>query len=188
MADIVLKSMAFYPRHYPGSIYTERLRAMLDVDMTTPDRFVRSMPFVGDDVTAGTENELQTVVKGEVEDVDLPQTLIRSSVYKNIRKRLKNGEISRQAKNTLDDYLFNNKDKVWENSWVRFPYHTLCPFARNVLKQDLKKDKSDAQSPSRSDAKTFFLRHHGESWLRVPVSYLFKLALADAQSPSRTDA
>ena len=180
MADTVLKRIAFYPKHYPGSIYTERLRAMLEVDMTTPDRFIRSMPFVGDDVTAGTENEFQTVVKGGVEHVDLPQTLIQSPVYKTIRKRLKNGAMPRHAGNTLDDYLFNNRDQVWENSWVRFPYHTLCPFARNILKKDLKKDKSDPQSPCRSDAKTFFIRHHGESWLRIPVSYLFKLALADA--------
>jgi hypothetical protein len=55
-------------------------------------------------------------------------------------------------------------------------------FADHVFRYDLRADKTGPQSGLRNDAGRFCFTQHGEEWLRVPVSYLLKLALADVVS------
>ena len=52
---------------------------------------IESLPFCGNDVTAGSETELQAVVMGKSENVDLPQTIQNSNYFKNIIKRACSG-------------------------------------------------------------------------------------------------
>lgn len=151
--------------------------------------FAESLPFSLDDVTAGAENELQVVVKGARRDVDLPLTIERSNYYANIKRRILAGETSRRAFTELDHYLNSNEDGIWENSWVRFPLRVLSPLARETLQVDLLADKSNPTGGSRSDVERFVFHEYGEKHLRVPVSYLIKLALADVLgAPKRPPA
>lgn len=152
-------------------------------------RFLRSdsaadlcIPFSNDDITVGVESELQTVVTGPWDKVDLPLAIEDSSFFRNIRKRMATGEMSRSIVNDLESYLRNNPGNVWENSWVRFPRNKLTIFADQVFRRDLLSDKNDPSSRPRSDADRFSFMKSGEEWLRIPVSYLLKLALADAIS------
>lgn len=140
---------------------------------------VRELPFIRGDVTAGTENELQVAVAGSRSEVDLPLTIEASNYYANIFRRAKSGDMSWQTGRNLDRYLAENRDNIWENSWVRLPYHRLNDTARAVLHDDLRADKSTTNDSLRNDSSQFFFHAKGEPWLRIPVSYLLKLALAD---------
>lgn len=141
---------------------------------------IQNLPFGLEDVTAGVENELQAVVKGNREEVDLPIVIEQSNYYANLAKRFLAGETSRQLLTQLEDYLQNNRKGIWENSWVRFPYRVLCTHAREVLSRDLLARKSDPQHGLRTDADRFLYKSGaGETHVRVPVSYLLKLSLAD---------
>ena len=53
-----------------------------------------SLPFGLADVTAGTENELQAIVVGKRNNVDLPVTVERSKYFANIARRVAFGEAS----------------------------------------------------------------------------------------------
>ena len=138
-----------------------------------------SLPFAGEDATAGTENELQVAVVGRRQDVDLPYSIETSSYFANLIRHAKTGETSFQPCRELERYLADNHGGVWENSWVRFPYKKLGESARVVLAADLRADKNDPASPERRDMERFFFEQAGETWMRVPISYLLKLALAD---------
>lgn len=154
--------------------------ARLGVDASSPARLLDALPFAGGDVTAGCENELQTAVLGVREDVDLPRYIQESNYYLNIIKRQKRGDLSRKAVDDLQKWLADNKRGVWENSWVQVSWDRLSPLARDVWQEDMKADKSVADSPRRSDAHKFERRSaSGEKQLRLPVSYLLKLALVD---------
>nr|NJM03323.1 hypothetical protein [Desulfobacula sp.] len=48
-----------------------------------------------------------------------------------------------------------------------------------MFKADLKSDKTRPDSENRTDADHFTLMKEGEEFIRIPVSYLLKLALAD---------
>lgn len=146
---------------------------------------VKTLPFLPDDVTVGTETELQVAVLGERSAVDLPLSIEASNYFADTRRRARSGDASPRVLSDLELFLDGNVEGVWENSWVRLPVSRLGDFARRVLGRDLGSDKSRPKSPLRRDIDRFFVEQGGETLLRVPVSYLLKLALADAGSPLR---
>ena len=137
------------------------------------------MPFVPGDAAAGVENELQTAVIGDSHCVDLPISIRESDFFRNIRKRVHSGESTGKPASELEKYLDVGHDGVWENSWVRFPRQLLSNFAQQVLNIDLLSDKRCPESHPRTDISRFVYSHHQEEWLRIPVSYLVKMSLAD---------
>ncbi len=141
---------------------------------------VESLPFSVGDITAGTESELQTVVVGEKSAVDLARTIEQSNYYANITRHIAAGDTPRRAITRLERYLNDNDEKVWENSWVRFPMAALSEFALQTFRSDLLADKRDHRRGMRADMGRFIIREDGETIIRIPVSYLLKLALAEA--------
>lgn len=135
--------------------------------------------FSGEDLTAGVENELQGAVEGDRSDVDLPRTIEASRYYANVLRRVGRGESPSRGRREVERFL-ENGDRVWESSWVRFPRAALHPAAEAVFAEDLRADKGDPASGPRSDAARMAFEQAGERWVRVPLSYLLKLALADA--------
>jgi hypothetical protein len=142
--------------------------------------FLERLPFSAGDTTAGTETELQAVVLGGRGKVDLPLTIEHSEYFANIAKRAASGDTPKKNFAFLERYLAGNKEEVWENSWVRFPRHRLSAFAQRIFETDLLADKSNPQAGKRSDAAKFCVTgSQGEELLRLPISYLLKLSLAD---------
>jgi hypothetical protein len=160
----------------------ETICNLLHVERTTGRTFIASIPFAPGDVTAGCENELQAVVVGGDQEVDLPMAIRESSYYRNLLKRAGAGDTPRSRVDALEEFLASNEDHVWENSWVRFPRAALSDYASQIFAKDLRADKSRRRGPKRKDAGRFTVAGEGEAFLRVPVSYLLKLALADAVS------
>ena len=144
-----------------------------------PEKDIASLPFTDNDITAGSETELQAVVIGQKEDIDLPQIIERSNYYANIAKRIAAGESPRRMIAEIDRYLNNNRDAVWENSWVRFPARLLSRIARETFEADLLADKQSPHKGKRTDANQFSVEHRGETMVRVPISYLIKLSIAE---------
>lgn len=142
-------------------------------------------PFSPLDTTVGVENEFQAAVIGPKEQVDLPLSIEQSNYFQNLVKRAARGDMSFSSVADLRRFLNENGDQIWENSWVRFPRHLLSRYADSILRHDLLADKSCPEGGSRSDCHRFLFQREGEKWLRVPVSYLLKLALADAVSNGR---
>ncbi len=157
----------------------ERISAAIGVNMQTTDGFIRSLPFVGGDATAGAENEFQAVVSGKRENVDLARVIETSNYYRNLVAQARAGETPERRVMALERLLKEKDGHNWENSWVWFPRRVLNGFANQVFNQDLKADKSMAASGYRRDAGSFVFDRNGEHQVRVPVSYLLKLALAD---------
>ena len=153
---------------------------LLGIDTATPEGLARTLPFTPSDTTAGAENEYQTAVVGNRHQVDLAREIEDSGFFRNMRKRALRGDTPRSTVTALEAFLSENDSGVWENSWVRLPIEALSPFARAVFKDDLRSDKGCAASPQRSDACRFSISHNGRDYLRIPISYLLKLALADA--------
>jgi hypothetical protein len=149
-------------------------------------RSIQALPFSLHDTTAGVENELQAVVAGSRDTVDLPRFIQESNYYKNILRRGRTGDAPKSAATELAAYLEDNPEGIWENSWVRVPLRCLSPFARGVFSRDLLADKSCCDGPLRKDCSRFRIRENGEELLRIPVSYLLKLALADATGTPET--
>ena len=160
-------------------IDTEECFQALGIEAGQKDLYDR-LPFVGDDMTAGSETELQAVVVGDCRQVDLPLTIQESRYFANLQRRTRSGETPPRLLHELHEFLHDNSQQVWENSWVRFARRRLSPFAEKVFERDLLADKELPQDGQRSDASRYqFAGAKGEPWLRVPVSYLIKLALAD---------
>jgi len=136
------------------------------------------LPFAPGDVTAGSEDELQAVVVGNASSCDLPITIRESRYFKNIARRSSSGEASRSTYLDLQGFL-EEHESVWENSWVRFSEHRLSSHALNTFLADLKIGERGQLKRRRSDSVKFTFEQAGEAWLRVPVSYALKLALAD---------
>ncbi|MFN2353093.1 MAG: hypothetical protein ABR512_01030 [Desulfopila sp.] len=136
-------------------------------------------PFIGSDTTVGMEYELQVAVEGKHTHVDLPLSIANSSYYKNVLKRSETGDISSELVEGLENFLYKNTTNVWENSWVRLPQDKLAPWTQQILAHDFLADKSDPGAGKRGDLHRFFCHHNGEQQLRLPISYLLKLALAD---------
>jgi hypothetical protein len=156
----------------------DRVREILGFDISSSKNRAASLPFSLRDTTAGAENELQAVVIGRREDVDFPQVIEASNYFRNVRKRMAAGEISRNAVSDLESFLNHNPEGVWENSWVRFPATVLNEYAKTVFERDLLADKTRAEVGRRQDAGCFFVTVNGREQIRTPVSYLLKLSLA----------
>lgn len=139
-------------------------------------------PFGDGDSSVGMEFELQVAVEGEPEDVDLSITIRNSDCYQNILKRTACEDLPPAALQSLEEYLYANKAKVWENSWVRLSVDRLTAFTGKILQRDLQADKSLPESAKRSDVSRFLFHQNGEEKLRVPISYLLKLSLANSLS------
>ncbi len=141
---------------------------------------IESLPFASGDITAGSESELQAVVMGDKASVDLPLQIERSNYYANIVRHIAAGDTPRRTIMELERFLNENPEGVWENSWVRFPERRLSSFAREIFQTDLLADKRDHRRGLREDQGQFAIQEQGERWIRIPISYLLKLALAEA--------
>ncbi len=139
-----------------------------------------TLPFANGDATAGCENELQTAVRGEAFSVDLPLVIRDSTFMRNIRRRSASGDTSQDVPARLVSWLNGNSSHIWENSWVRFPLSSLHPEAGNLLRNDLLKEHGNEFGAIRSDANRFFFIKQWKEWIRVPASYMLKLALFDS--------
>jgi len=178
---------AVLKRNYPREEVYKQSRAnstniadLLGIPSHDAEGYLDSLPFSRHDATAGSETELQAVVAGRKEDVDLPLTIEQSNYYANILKRAAAGETPKSLINDLERFLNDSPENVWENSWVRFPRRKLSAFAGRVFERDLLADKSNPSGGRRGDIERFIFRdHEGEEYLRMPISYLIKLALAE---------
>jgi len=135
-------------------------------------------PFAPGDVTAGSEDELQAVVVGSNDACDLPITIRDSRFLKNIARRSSSGEAPHKTYFELLQFL-SDSGQVWENSWIRFPERRLSSHALNTFLADLKIGEREQVKRHRADSVKFTFTQNGETWLRVPISYALKLALAD---------
>lgn len=140
--------------------------------------FLKYTPFNIDDITAGTETELQTAVEGKKDDVDLPQFILNSSFYKNLIKRCESEDISINKLKELNLLINSDKRTIWENSWVIIEKNKLEKNTYNVFLNDLKSDKERQDAHLRSDAESFFVTKNEKECIRIPVSYLLKLSFA----------
>ena len=168
------------PEAGSAPLNARRIFAQMGVSFASRDEMAATLPFSLNDVTAGSESELQAVVCGAKEDVDLPLLIEQSNFFANMMKRAAAGETPRKAVANLERFLTDNPSRVWENSWVRFPRRNLSRFAQEVLEKDLLADKKNPASGTRTDSARFVFRETpDEEMLRLPISYLIKLALAD---------
>ena len=152
----------------------------LGIHSASPGGLARSLPYTPKDTTAGAENEYQTAVLWDRHQVDLALEIEESRYYSNLNKQAQRGDTQKSKMIALERFLDGNSSQVWENSWVRLPMAALCRFARAVYKKDLRSDKCCNNSPPRSDSCRFSLTLNGIEYLRIPISYLLKLSLADA--------
>jgi hypothetical protein len=136
------------------------------------------LPFAPGDVTAGSEDELQAVVVGNSAACDLPITIRDSRFLKNIARRSSSGEAPRKTYLEVQQFL-SDTEQTWENSWIRFPERRLSPLALNTFLADLKIGERGQLKRHRADSTKFTFEQDGETWLRIPISYALKLALAD---------
>lgn len=166
-------------RNISENTRTQRAFAALGLRAGKPDAHLDNLPFSAQDITVGTEAELQAAVLGSKDKVDLPLAIETSAYYANLQRRIARGDAPRRALNKLESYLNENLANVWENSWVHFPLTQLNPAARAVWESDLQANKQDRQRGLRTDHARFLIEQQGELLLRVPISYLLKLALAD---------
>ena len=139
---------------------------------------LQELPFGPGDVTAGSEDELQAVVAGKSQFCDLPVTIRESKFYRNLAKRISSGEAPRQTYLEIEQFL-NDSVEVWENSWIRFPQRRLSTHALEVFRSDLGLELASSPKPIRTDSLRYIFEREGEPWIRVPISYSLKLALAD---------
>ncbi len=140
---------------------------------------VGSLPFAPEDITAGSESEMQTVVIGKRMDVDLPLVIEQSNYLENIRKRAKSGDTSTKIMTDLEQYLNANNEDVWENSWVRFSAKKMGKYTKLIFLHDLSADKENPLSGNRIDISRFLYQQNGEEYVRIPISYLLKISLVE---------
>ncbi len=175
--------------NYPDkldNVAQKSIRELAEVIGVKYDRLglnVGSLPFVPSDTTAGSEVELQAAVMGNKSNVDLPLFIEQSNYYANTRRRAKAGDTSRKVMTDLEKYLDMNTEGVWENSWVRFPWYKMGALAGNIFQHDLLVDKSNPSTGRRSDWGRFIFRKDNLDYIRVPISYLLKLSLAEIVDP-----
>ncbi|OPY85694.1 MAG: hypothetical protein A4E72_01863 [Syntrophus sp. PtaU1.Bin208] len=146
---------------------------------------VSLLPFAPGDATAGSEAELQAIVIGDRKTVDLPLTIEQSNYFADMLRRSAAGDTRKRNVTDLEVFLHNNEEEVWENSWVRFPRDLLSPLSEEVLQRDLLADKENPAQGKRSDARKFIFSQNGQDYLRIPISYLLKLSLAEIVNASR---
>lgn len=162
----------------------------LGVVRSSSDQFIESLPFSCNDITAGSETELHTVVIGNKNIVDLPLSIQESRYFSNVKKREAAGEMPHKPVTDIESFINDNESEIWDNSWVRFPKRLLSLRAKMIFEFDLLADKKTLANNTRADADRFVFHEKGEAHIRVPVSYLLKLALADAvvQAPGLPEA
>jgi hypothetical protein len=136
------------------------------------------LPFDRCDITAGSEDELQAAVLGKSDCCDLPISIQESRFFRNLAKRTSSGEAPRRAYLELQEFLSGTQE-AWENSWLRFPERKLSNHALKTFRSDLGLDAGRGTRSRRSDCARYSFEHQGEPWIRVPISYTLKLALAD---------
>jgi hypothetical protein len=158
----------------------EKLRRALQMPDIRSDKFVEALPFSGDDVTSGSETELQAAVLGQRSCVDLPIAIETSNYFRNIVRRTLSGDSPEWVVTDLEKHLSQSRTNVWDNSWVRFPISRLTSNADAVLRQDLLLNRQDPSGSLRNDLDRFLFIQEGQQWLRIPISYLIKLAIVDA--------
>jgi hypothetical protein len=158
------------------------LPALLGIDPSDEKSILNNLPFRPEDVSIGTESEYQTAVIGNQENVDLPVTIRGSAYFANISRRVKTGDTAKRSVYRLEEFMDDNDDRVWENSWVRFPLSRLKEKTHAAFIKDLRSDKADPLSGKRKDCERFFFENKGEMWIRIPASYVLKLALVDILS------
>lgn len=163
-------------------LFSKDLAGLICGENRPPDSFIDALPFGINDTTAGTETELQAAVLGKKTHVDLSIIIEQSNFYANIMRRTVSGDASKKLMNDLDRFLNMNHDQVWENSFVRFPRSVLSTFAYAMFMKDLRANKTDKVSELRTDVHKFVICQAGEEFLRLPISYLLKLTLADVIS------
>lgn len=181
----VHKPTAYTVENGEGRVYhlfSRDLAKLINVGTWTSGGFFKSLPFGIDDTTAGTETELQAAVLGKKNNIDLAIIIEQSNFYANIMRRTASGDTPKKLINDLDRFLNVNNDHIWENSFVRFPRSTLSPFAYAMFRKDLRMNKEDKVSELRTDVYKFVIHQSGKELLRIPISYLLKLALADVIS------
>jgi len=163
----------------PGRHLVEEAFHFLDVFDSTGRVALHRLPFSINDTTAGTETELQVAVAGSKHSVDLPLTIEASNYYSNAVRRAATGDLPKKLVTSLERILNDNTENIWENSWVRFERGVLCGYADRILDGDLREDKSSSSGEKRTDVTRFiFIVADGREMVRVPVSYLVKLAMA----------
>src|SRR5437867_705084 len=109
----------------PPALDFRRLAEILGSDVASPE----SIPFSIGDVTASSETELQAAVAGSASTVDLPLSIRSSNYFKNVVYRAAVGDTSPRSISRLERYLDENRDGIWENSWVRVPLASLSAYA-----------------------------------------------------------
>ena len=174
-------SVVQYPVKTDTSI-TKSTRELMNLIGIQYDRLginVASLPFAPVDASTGSESEMQTVVMGKRTDVDLPLVIEQSNYLENIRKRAKSGDTSAKIMTDLEQYLNSNNENIWENSWVRFSRKKLGKYAEEVLHHDLSADKDNPAKGKRADIDRFLYQQNGDDFIRMPVSYLIKISLAE---------
>ena len=154
------------------------VRSYLGVEGVPPGLLPGRLPFSAGDSTVGSETELQAVVLGSRESVDLPLMIEQSNYFANIFRRAAAGDLPRRAVTDLEKYLGSNTEQVWDNSWVRFPRRHLGGRGAELLDRDLRLQRSNPETGYRSDLDRFIFSEGGEEWLRIPLSYLLRLTLA----------
>ena len=117
----------------------------------------------------------------------MPIAIEESDYFANIVRRTAAGDTPRKRITDLEHFLNNNKENIWENSWIHFPRKRLNAYTAKTFMSDLLADKKQPSAGLRSDVGNFLFRKDGEEHVRVPISYLIKLALADAISHPGTD-
>jgi hypothetical protein len=164
----------------PDTPSLEAALKALDLDGDTT-RHPESLPFMCGDTTVGAESELQAAVAGAAEHVDLALQIRASNYFSNVVRHAMSQETPRHMATAIETFLADNPSGIWENSWVRLPLSRLNDAAMHVLEDDLRARRGNPNSPPRTDRDKFFARdEHTGTMLRVPVSYLLKLALAHA--------
>jgi hypothetical protein len=169
-------SLAGIAKPFPSS--RESLERILVSDLLGVR--IETLPFATGDTTVGSETELQAIVAGRKQKVDLPLQIEQSNYFSNILRRAASGDLSGSSLKELDHFLNDNHDAVWENSWVRIPADTLGHLARQTIAGDMLADKADPSKGKRGDFEKFHIVLGNRKYYRMPVSYLLKIALADA--------
>ncbi len=178
-------------QNYPvrlENIASKSIREISEIIGVQYDRLglnVGSLPFAPADTTAGSESEMQTVVIGNKNDVDLPLFIEQSNFFANTKRRAKAGDTSRKVMTDLEQYLNMNTEGVWENSWVCFPRDKMGNLAKTIVQNDILADKDNMFAGQRSDLDRYIFQKGGHGYIRVPISYLLKLSLAEVIDPQR---
>ena len=148
---------------------------------------LKNLPFTPGDVTCGLENEMQAAVLGAEGDVDLPLSLTHSGFFRNLNRRVASGDAPPEMRARIERYL-RRCGNVWPNSRVLIPLEKLSAGTLAIIEKDLRADKDSPNSPPRADRDDFSVERNGKKFLRVPVSYLRKISLAEALAPDDVPA